>query len=208
MEENIFPKWLNHFTGIFFPSTESRTSKQVLPSCLEGKRSPSLGKTEPETDPTHTFWSSTACRDQSTTEQKYLLYIFPTAFVEWLIQIKEQPNPYHTQPRSLCSHKSPWSPQVTEQHPNGGISEIHHLSTASEPATGPRRHQTAFLLPNLDGLHSTHWNRFNKVASSHPSTGFLHLYKYGASKLSYKPNFLVLCRPQWKSQTNSPVCKH
>lgn len=106
MEENIFPKWLNRFTGIFFPSTESRTSKQVLPSCLEGKRSPSLGKTEPETDPTHTFWSSTACRDQSTTEQKYLLYIFPTAFVEWLIQIKEQPNPYHTQPRALCSHNS------------------------------------------------------------------------------------------------------
>lgn len=36
MEEKIFPKWLSHLIGIFFSSTESRTSKQVLPSAWKG----------------------------------------------------------------------------------------------------------------------------------------------------------------------------
>lgn len=143
-------------------------------------------------------------------EQKYLLYISTTAFVKWLIQIKgtAQPLPHPAKSSVLTQDPLITGGGFTKQHPSRGISGIHHLSTASKPATWARRRQGVLLLPNLDGLHSIHYNLFNKVASSQPLTRFLHLYKYGALKLSYKPNFLILWRLKWRSQTNSPACKH
>lgn len=91
-------------------------------------------------------------------EQKYLLYNFPTVFISNWLKYKLSPN-LTTPSQELCSHKR-----------------------------SPGSHRTApkwgHLWPHRDGLHNTQWNIFNQKTSSHPSTGFLHLYRYEALKLS------------------------
>lgn len=142
MKEKGLPKWLSHFIRIFFSSTESTTSKQVLPSCLEGKWSPSTGKTQPLT--AHKQITSTASGTvqhagikASGSENTYCTF-FQVAFGKWPTQ-KAQTNAYHPGMSSwerallfaqeypvisLSTYCGVITSDLTEQHPNGGISRM------------------------------------------------------------------------------------